>query len=199
VPAGGQQRQQRLPVLGGHPPGAPHHMSESLEDRVTRLEKSTGKLRSYVPDLEGFMQDLYTRVVPDGDALSTAVSVLDSRVSANSANVGAGSATSNEVSVAIAVETSNRVSADNALSNAISVVSQQISVLSQQVSILSQSVSALSQQASVHSQQISVLSQAISVISQQVSVLSQRVSTLENRVSANSATGGGTTILTYML
>ena len=59
--------------------------------------------------------------------LTSIHNVLSNRVSANS---GTGSATSQEVSAAVAVETSNRISADNILSQAISVLSQQVSVLS---------------------------------------------------------------------
>lgn len=50
---------------------------------------------------------------------------------------GEGSATSQEVSVNIGVETSNRISADNILSNAVSILSQQVSVISQKVSSVS--------------------------------------------------------------
>lgn len=116
----------------------------------------------------------------------------------------------------IAEEISNRISADNVLSNDISavsnrlsneisnrisadnVLSQQLSVHSQQLSEHSQKLSEHSQQLSLHSQQISVLSQAHSVLSQAHSVLSSLFSdltsahnALSNRVSANSGTGGG--------
>ena len=86
------------------------------------------------------------------------------------------------VSQALSNEISNRISAANALSQAISVLSQAHSVVSQALSNeTSNRVSAdnaLSQAISVVSQQISVLSQAHSVLSQTVSVMSQRFSTL---------------------
>src|SRR3990167_5030762 len=67
---------------------------------------------------------------------------------------GAGSATSQEVSVG-----------DAALSIRIDTQSQSISVLSQAVSVISQQVSALSQAHSVLSQAVSVLSSQVSVVS----------------------------------
>lgn len=83
---------------------------------------------------------------------------------------GTGSVTSQEMSVAIAVETSNRVSADNALSNLISVLS-----------------ATLSTTASALSQQISVLSVVVSNTVSAVVANSADVTSLKNRVSANSA------------
>lgn len=79
------------------------------------------------------------------------------------------SVTSQKMSVAIAVELSNRVSADNALSVRVDTQSQAISVISQQVSALSQS---LSSQAAALSVRIDTQSQGISVLSQQASVTS---------------------------
>lgn len=57
--------------------------------------------------------------------------------SAISAVGGTASATSDEISINIAVETSNRISADNVLSQAVSVISQQVSIISQKVSSVS--------------------------------------------------------------
>lgn len=104
-------------------------------------------------------------------------SVFDAFSSRISASGGVASATSNEVSVAIAVETSNRISADNVLSGQISVLSQQVSVISQQVSVISQQVSVLSQQVSVISQQVSVLSQTVSALSAGLGTVQLRVVT----------------------
>ena len=105
------------------------------------------------------------------------------------------SVTSNELSTAsaqaasaIGSETSNRVSADNALSNAISVVSQQVSVVSQQVSVHSQ-------QLSVHSQKLSVL-EAISAKSAggtSVKGLQSIVNALSNRISGVAGGSGSVT------
>ena len=110
------------------------------------------------------------------------------------------------LSADLAAETSNRVSADNALSNQISVVSNAVSVVSQAVSLLSNTnsvehaalsvrIDTQSQAVSVLSQQVSVLSQAHSVLSQAHSALSQAVSvistTLSNEASVRSAADAG--------
>lgn len=88
---------------------------------------------------------------------------------ASSVTAGSGSVTSTELSAAVAVETSNRVSADNVLSNAISVLSVQLSLA-----------------ASALSQQISVLSVVVSNQGSAIIANSADVTSLKNRVSANS-------------
>lgn len=88
----------------------------------------------------------------------------------NSTVGGSGSVTSQEVSVAIAVEVSNRISADNALSNLISVLSATLSTV-----------------ASALSQQISALSVVVSNANSAIVANSADVTSLKNRVSANSA------------
>ena len=136
--------------------------------------------------------------------ISQALSALINRVSGNSATGGGGSVTSTELSAAVAVETSNRISADNALSQAISIISQQVSALSQVVSAMSDRVSGISAILSTlrggttgqvlkkstasdfnwtwaadvtgGAGSVDVTSQHFSVISQQVSVLSQALS-----------------------
>ena len=150
--------------------------------------------RSHVPNLEDFLQGLYINQFVSVEPTSAQFSALSARV----ALLVAVSATSNKVSLAIAVETSNRISADNVLSNQISVLSNQVSVLSQAVSVLSNQISVLSQGQSVLSnaisglsQQVSVHSQQISVLSNQVSVLSQTVSVLSNTLSVLKAVSPG--------
>jgi hypothetical protein len=99
-------------------------------------------------------------------ATSNEVSIGDAAVSAQAASaisqlkslhdvlsnlvsnaLSAGDIASNSISIisqALSVETANRVSADNALSQSLSVVSQQLSVLSQAHSVLSQAHSVIS-------------------------------------------------------
>ena len=93
--------------------------------------------RSHVPNLEDFLQGLYIAQFISVEPTSAQFSALSARVAANSAVVPPVSVTSNKVSVAIAVETSNRISADNVLSNAISVVSSRVSTISQAISVFS--------------------------------------------------------------
>jgi hypothetical protein len=102
--------------------------------------------------------------------LSQQASVLSARVNSNSTQM---TSADNAISNAVSVEASVRTAADNALSVRIDTQSQGVSVLSQQVSALSQS---LSSQAAALSVRIDTQSQAISVISQQVSALSQSLS-----------------------
>lgn len=84
------------------------------------------------------------------------------------------------VSAALSAEISNRISADNALSQKISVLSQQASVLSQAASVLSQG---LSVEAAARAAKDDALSQAVSVLSQAHSVLSQAVSVADAALS----------------
>lgn len=92
--------------------------------------------------------------------LSQAVSVISNQVSVLSVRTYSSQLTGavsvsglissdNRISNAVSNEISNRTSADNVLSAAISVISQQVSVLSQNVSVLSQGLSALSNAVSV--------------------------------------------------
>lgn len=107
------------------------------------------------------------------DALSNAVSALSdahtslvNRVSANSGVGGGGSVTSNELSIAVAAESAGRVSADNALSNAISVISVNYASLVNRVSANSaQMVSA-----------DNAISNAVSIVSAAVLVISNKLS-----------------------
>lgn len=72
--------------------------------------------RSHVPNLEDFLQGLYVNQFVSVEPTSAQFSVLSARVEFISAHAGGGSATSQKVSVAIAVETSNRISAISGLS-----------------------------------------------------------------------------------
>lgn len=154
-------------------------MADERPDQPQRWDPS----RSHVPDLESFLQDLYinqfTSVEPTSaqfSALSQRVSVLENRVSVNSAaGGGSGSVTSQELSVAAAA-LSVRI---DTVSNAVSIVSNALSALSQATSVAdaalsvridtqSQGISALSNQVSVLSNLHSALSQAVSVLSVQV-------------------------------
>ena len=90
--------------------------------------------RALVPNLEAFLQDLYVGQGGTAAAVTATVSV-----------------TSAGMASAINTETNNRISAND--------------ILSQQISVLSQAVSVVSQKISVLSQQVSVLSQALSALS----------------------------------
>ena len=168
---------------------------------------------SYVPNLESFLQELYIRQTGlSVEPTSAQFSALSARVAANSAVVPPVSVTSNKVSVAIAAETANRVTADNALSNLISVLSVALSneisdrksavnvvsnalsneisnrvsadnVLSAAINVVSNAASNATSIANAVSAKADTLSNQISVLSQQISVLSNQVSVLSNAVS----------------
>jgi trimeric autotransporter adhesin len=134
-------------------------------------------------------------------AVSTAVSVLSdahtslvNRVSANSATGGGGSVTSTELSAAVAAETSNRISADDALSVRINTVSDKVSGISQILSTLRGGTTAqvLKKNTATDfdwSWQADVTGGAGSadVTSQKISTLSQNISVVSNALSAETA------------
>lgn len=133
----------------------------------TRVAGISADLTSFKVSLNNF-GDVSTGTVTDGQYLvfnSASQQWVNSTIAAGTASV-----TSQKMSLAIAVETSNRVSADNALSNAVSALSVQLSLV-----------------ASALSQQISALSVVVSNTASAVVANSADITSLKNRVSANSA------------
>lgn len=139
----------------------------------------------------------------DLDTLSNAVSALSAahaslvdRVSANSGvGGGGGSVTSNEMSILVAAESAGRVSADNALSNAISAVSQQLSLQASALSTRIDSVgtaintvsNALSNEISNRISAVNVVSNAASNALSVANAVSNKASALSVVIAANSA------------
>lgn len=158
------------------------------------------------------------------NTVSHALSALIDRVSANSGTGGGGSVTSAELqavsaaaasgittaSNAISVETANRISAVDVVSNAVSALSQtnsanhvsingRIDTVSNAVSVVSQALSALSQtNSAAHVSidgRVTSVANAVSVVSNALSALSQTNSVdhaaLSNRITSVAGLAGG--------
>jgi archaellum component FlaC len=142
----------------------------SVNNRVSAISTDVTSIHDTLSDVVSDLAVLSVNV----SALSTRLSALSSQVNTNSAQMtSADNAISNAVSV-LSVVVSNEISARTAASAALE---SHINTVSNAVSVLS----------AAFSNQLSIISVAIDGLSNRVSVLSVNVDTLSNNVSALSA------------
>ncbi len=165
-------------------------------------------VRTTTQDIANLTQAAVDTVSARVDTVSQQISVLSQQVSALSQNVSVLSQGLSVVSQALSNETSNRISADNALSNSVSVVSN---ALSNEISNRISAVNALSQSISVLSQGLSVVSNALSneisnrvsadnALSNSISVVSNALSNeISNRTSAVNALSNAISVVSNAL